>query len=164
MVIRKAFLFFSLLVCPIVVQAQKVKLAASSSKSWSGGIAGRYGTNYSFTVEFSDYVKGEPKPDTLWIGNKCIPLLVKVESSPAAFNTVRTKNNGKLTFVISCVTDNRDDKQRTTPDNTIQRRVPTPVPPKKYKGVALLSYKYQGRHQYFVIDKIITVSPPVNYP
>ena len=64
---------FLVLVLVFVVQqqitvAQTVKIIHSTEQDWAGGIAGHTGENYTFEIEFSDYVQ-EPTPVALWIGN-----------------------------------------------------------------------------------------------
>ena len=152
------------LLLPLLMCAQKVKLAGSSSTSWSGGIAGRYGTNYNFTIEFSEYKKDEPVPDTFWIGHKCFPVILKADPVPQNYNTVRTAGKRKVSFLLIGGTDYRDDKHGQDPYNAVSKRIQMPVPPIEYKGLALLSYKYRGKRRYYMIDRIITANPPVNYP
>ncbi len=145
-----------------VVRAQKVKLTQSSSTSWSGGIAGRYGTGYNFTVEFSGYKgKKEPVPDTIWLGNKRIPLKIKVGTEPQSFNAVRTEGKKSVSYLIICGTSWEDAPK---PGQPASKNEAKPVPPMKYSGIGLLSYKYNGRQRYFVIDRVMEQKPPVNYP
>ena len=146
--------------------AQKVVLTNSSATHWSGGIAGRYGVGYNFTVTFSAYHRKEPAPDTLWIGNKCIPLIIKTGTNPQPFNATRTQGKKSVAYTIFAGTSHEDDLNNVTPYPG-QKKItppPEPAPPIKYSGIALLSYQYKGKQHYFVIDKIMKNNPPVNYP
>ena len=58
---------------PVAVSARNIRLVNSTDQSWSGGVAGRAGNNYTFTIEFSGF-KSDPLPDTLWIGQQPTPI------------------------------------------------------------------------------------------
>ena len=149
------------LVC--IAQQPTVKLIASSSTSWSGGIAGRYGTSYNFTVAFPGYGHDIPEPDTFWIGQKSIPVMLKNKTGQN-YNTIRAQKGNTATYTFIGGTDNYDEDAPngisvTKSNGTARLRAPI-----KYKGVALITYKYKGRVLYFTIDKIMNKNPPVNYP
>ena len=154
----------TIILLPLFSLAQKVKLTKSSSTSWSGGIAGRYGTGYNFTVAFSDFGPTEPAPDTMWIGNKCIPLVIKVGDKPQPFNAVRTAGKKSVSYFLVGSTSWEDDPRSIDATGAKGNKQPGGAPPLKYKGVALLSYKYKGKQKYFVIEKVLDRKPPVNYP
>lgn len=157
-------LIFSILL-PLFCHAQKVKLLQATSTGWSGGIAGRYGTGYNFIVQFSHCGKQEPEPDTLWIGNKYIPLVTK-PASGQSYNLIKTAERKKVTFQVWGGTSWEDEEKPILhyPNSPEQKKINKPFPPIRYEGVALLSYKYNGKQRYFVIDKIMTFGTPVNYP
>ncbi|MCF8450500.1 MAG: hypothetical protein K9G49_11580 [Taibaiella sp.] len=50
-------------------QAQKAKLIDATEQCWSGGIAGRHGCNYTFTIDFVSK-SDEIQADSIWIGDK----------------------------------------------------------------------------------------------
>lgn len=146
---------------PLPSLAQKVRLINSTQQSWSGGIAGRYGTNYTFTVEFSDF-KREPIPDTLWLGEE--PRLIILNDGTEQGNTVRTSSRKRVKFEIHAGTSHDEYLDRYPFNGGHKAVTDQPHPPISYEGVALLSYTYKGRKRYFVINKILTSYPPVNYP
>jgi hypothetical protein len=152
------FLVFGL---PVLAFAQNIRMISSTQQSWSGGIAGRYGSNYTFTIEFSQY-RGEPVPDTLWIGKHPIVLVPPGYSALEEANTKCTRKNNSVTFEIQARTFFDDYADRySLPGNEYMKEAKAPMP---YKGVALLSYRYKGKQQYYEISRIMTAFPPVNYP
>jgi hypothetical protein len=157
-----------ILVLPRLANAQKVKLITSSGTNWSGGIAGRYGTGYNFTVEFSHYAKDEPMPDIIWLENKPVPIIIKGTTSPQHpnFNTTRTEGKKRVTYTFYVGTSHGDEQPYNNPypSGKGAKTIIKPQPPQKYGGVALVSYRYKGGQKYFVIDKVLTRNPPVNYP
>ena len=155
----------TLVLLSFLATAQKAKLVDAISTSWSGGVAGKYGTGYVFIVEFSCNGADEPMPDTLWIGSKCITLISKTTSG-RSYNMIKTVKKKKVTFKVWGGTSNEDEDRPTIqyPGAPPEKKIAKPAPPVKYSGVALLSYKYKEKQTYFVIDKIMTVGPPVNYP
>ncbi len=158
----KLIFFHLLLFSACTAVAQNVRLINSTEQSWSGGIAGRHGANYNFIVEFSGY-RTEPVPDTVWIGKTPYPVITD-NNNQYNVNTKRVAGKRGVQFSIA-VGVARDDyaEQLPTPGNN-EKKAPKPVPPVRYKGVALLSYKYRGEERYFEINKIFTRYPPVNYP
>ncbi len=154
-----------ILAFPILCIGQKVKLINSTSTGWSGGIAGRYGTSYNFIIEFTHCGKQIPEPDTLWIGNKCIPLVIK--SVPGvAYNFIRTVEGKKVIITLFGGTSYADDQKPPLlyPSAPKPPEIIKPSPPFKYGGVALISYKFNGEEKYFIVDKIMSHGQPVNYP
>ena len=45
-----------------------------------------------------------------------------------------------------------------------EKKVAPARSPVTYKGVALLSYKYNGKQHYYEISRIMKTFPPINYP
>jgi hypothetical protein len=160
-------LLASLILLPFCTHAQRITLTSAISTDWSGGVAGRHGTSYVFVVEFSKYGAEAPLPDTLWLGNKCIPLIAKTATGGRAFNLVAAKKKQKITYTITAGTSNADDPTLSVQDpfsNNSAKALPAPKPPVAYKGVALLCYSYQGARHYYTIARILTHGDPVNYP
>lgn len=152
-----------LLLLSFISAAQKPKLIEAISTSWSGGIAGKYGVGYVFIVEFNSNGLEHPMPDTLWIGNKCIPL--SLASSPGkSYNIIKTVKKKKVTYKVWGGTTNEDEPYITHPGPPAEKKIPDPLPPIKYKGVALLSYRYKEQRSFYIIEKILTFGQPVNYP
>ncbi len=148
-------------------QQLAIKTIAAACTSWSGGIAGRYGTNYNFTIEFSGYQHNLPEPDTLWIGNKCIPVILKNNATSQNYNTLRTEGSKSVRYVFNAGTNQEDEPNKIMHTDVAGDRkalAKHAKPPIKYKGVALISYTYKGATMYYVVDKIMKKYPPVNYP
>ena len=147
---------------PFVLYAQNVRMINSTEQSWSGGIAGRSGTNYSFVVGFSEYHQ-EPLPDTLWIGEEPFKIVITDSTNGQNGNTKCIRSKKSVRFEISAGTYH-DEYADRYPKPGNEKKPPLPHPPVKYKGVALLSYRYKGRQHYYTINRIMKVFPPVNYP
>ena len=145
---------FCVFIAPLTAQAQVVKLEDATRQDWSGGVAGKYGSNYTFTITFRD-CKVEPMPDTLWVGEQAIPLN---ENPPA--NITRTKKGNSVRFDIRANISKDEYSNRYYPqDRTVKAKAPV-----DYKGIALLSYKYGGRQKYFIVPKVMTTMQPIAYP
>ncbi len=143
-----------------VALAQTIKMLNSTMQSWSGGIAGRSGVNYTFSIEFSNY-KQEPIPDTLWIGRSPIAL-ISSDASAVRVNTKRIPDKKTVRFDITCGTS--ADEYQTRYPNTGEAEKTRLHSLIGYKGVALLTYNYKGERQKYVITQIKTIYPPANYP
>ena len=159
----KALSVYFLLAMSVVCSAtaQSVKLINSTHQRWSGGVAGRSGDRYGFTIEFSKY-KQEPVPDTLWIGKKPFAIKIGENNSFRNGNTKLTRSKNKLTFEIN---ENITKNEYYNPNEPPQEHEPnTSQPPKPYQGVALLSYTYKGHIHYYTVKTITKETEPANYP
>ena len=154
------YLLFSL---PFWVHAQHVRLVSSSSTDWSGGVAGHAGTRYTFTLAFDGVDKRELIVETIWIGNKPTPLVVKANNR-ADFNTVLSEGKKAITCTINAAVDRSFHVSGPDPYAVDHKKQNSAKPPLKYKGVALLEYHYKGTKGYFVINKITTKNPSISYP
>jgi hypothetical protein len=152
-----------MLLLSLISSAQKPKLIEAISTSWSGGIAGKYGVGYVFIVEFNANGMEQPMPDTLWIGNRCIPLSL-TNTAGKSYNMIKTVKKKKVTYKVWGGTSNEDEPSITYPGTPTEKKIPDPLPPIKYKGVALLSYRYKEQRSFYIIEKILTFGTPVNYP
>ena len=161
---NKGLFFFCLAACAhLALEAQTVRMINSSVQNWSGGIAGRHGANYAFSVEFSDF-STEPVPDTLWIENEPFGLLV-LDSTITYGNVKRTRTKRTVRYEFGANTYHDDYAEHNAPPPFANEPKKTqPHPPIEYKEAGLLSYKYQGKEHYYTISKIMTVFPPANYP
>ncbi len=153
------FVLASLLVA-VAGSAQTIKILNSTVRNWSGGVAGKRGSNYSFVIEFRDFRK-EPLPDTIWINQQPIPLSISTETVQG--NTKRTRTKNAVKFEINAGTS-RDDYADMYPDPEGKQRKAIPRMPRPCKGVALLSYLYRGKDRYYEIGAFTTTLEPVNYP
>lgn len=160
---KSATIVVSMLFLSLMCVAQKPKLLEAISTSWSGGVAGKYGVGYVFIVEFNTNGLDQPMPDTLWIGQKCIPLSLTTTAGKS-YNMIKTVKKKKVSYKLWGGTSNEDVPSITYPGVTNENKIPDSPPPIKYKGVALLSYKYKEQRSFYIIEKILTFGTPVNYP
>ncbi len=159
---NKPILAGLLILCiPTMLCAQKVKLVAAVHMAWSGGIAGRSGDNYTFTVEFTQYKK-EPLPDTLWLGQEAILVTEQTNSNPYT-NTRVIRKKGSVRFEISGQVT-RDESAYSDPESALNEGKVAHPSPIGYKGIALLSYTCNGKRHYFPITRITRELPPADYP
>ena len=138
-------------------QAQQTKTIEATRQDWSGGNAGRHGSNYRFVVRFEG-ITPTIQPDTLWIDGEAIAL----ENSRDRSGSYKISERGGRTYCEIAVRIARNEYHHLYgPDG---RKQPKARPPINYKGVALLRYKKNGQADYYVIEKILKHAPPVNYP
>ena len=140
-----------ILTCPSFLRAQKITLDGSSRQRWSGGIAGRSGENYTFTIDFTGY-KNDLAIDSLWISDEFV--LLTGSSAKISY-----RKNGLRLQLTAGISRNEYNNPSYT-----GKPLPSAHAPCKYKGVALLSYHYKSRQYYYSISRIITHYPQVSYP
>ena len=158
----KLLLLTAIVILPFISQGQTVKMINSTQQSWYGGIAGRSGANYTFVVEFSDFAN-EPIPDTIWIGDEPIKLTVCDSAGKVNGNTKCKRSKKSIQFAIGVGTSHDEYADRYPIQGQEKKAIP-PHPPITYKGVALLSYTYNGKRHFYMVSKIMTVYPAANYP
>ena len=159
------FTIFIFLNCfPNDINAQNVKLNNSTLQGWSGGIAGHYGENYIFDIEFTGY-ETAPIPDTIWIEHLPVPLTIYDAKDPPNGNTRRTIKRKSVRYEIAVGTshDEYAEREQQYSPNKKQDDTP-PLPPKKYKGVALISYQANGSQHFFEVSKFLKKLESANYP
>ncbi len=166
--LRISIFIFVLLSNTLDVIAQYVKLVESSEMNWSGGVAGRRGTNYNFTVDFIQFKK-EPVPDTIWIKNTPFSFLQVGSTPQGTANIKKTIGKKSVQYSISVAISHDDYRERViappgSGEEKEHKQQTAARAPVKYKGVALLSYTYKGERHYFEITGITKKLPPVNYP
>lgn len=154
----KPFVLSILLFLPVPAQAQKGTMLGATEQCWSGGIAGRHGCNYTFSISFAG---GEPVPDTIWIGDDPIPI--RHHTGDGNDNTTIVHKGRATKLTIRAGTSHDDYAERYAPyPDAIPK--PHPVAPIKYQGVALLSYTSNGKRRYFTIPHITERLPHISYP
>lgn len=155
-IIQVSFLFIAV-ACNQSLLAQ-MRVLRATSQSWSGGIAGRSGVNYTFLLQCP--VAGTSLHfDTLWIGNEPVPLQ-RIKNGGGDENTLIT-TNGKMTRItINARITREQELSPLTNKNKINGQRP-PIP---YKGVALLAYKQQHSQKYLIIDRITSQLPSLSFP
>ena len=146
-----------------VAKAQSIKTLEATRQNWSGGIAGRYGTNYTFKIEFSDFV-GKTVLDTIWVDN--LPFAIFVfDSSSTYWNTKCTKKKKSIFYEISIGTshDEHLEMDRQIRDGQNKKYI-LPKPPVKINGVAMVRYFVNGKAKYYQINRFLKELDPINYP
>lgn len=157
----RLYLFILMLHCsPLFLFGQKIKTINATKQNWSGGIAGRHGTYYSFVIAFSD-LKDEPAPDTLWTEQEYFEISLRDEAKQVQGNTKRSRTKGSVKFEINVSTAHDEPDNNLPRQNENKHHVHAPVP---YNGAALLSYRYKGKEHYYEIKKIMKALPAANYP
>jgi len=139
---------------PGVLNAQSVKLINSTRQDWSGGVAGMHGSRYTFAIEFYD-CKKEPVPDILWIGQDAVSL-----NENSSLNVKMSRKGDMVRFDINANIQKNDNSYGYYPKENKEEA----QSPMKYRGVALLSYKYNKEQKYFVINRIMMTMEPIAYP
>ncbi len=160
---NKCILPLLLLFCLAVQQAhaQKAKLIDATEQCWSGGIAGRHGCNYTFTIDFVSNA-AEIQADSIWIGDKPMMLAHETKGNEAVVKTTTLKNKTRL--YITARTRYDDYEDRYEPNATAKGQKEAIKPPIKYTGVALLCYRQNGTRKFYTISKIINRYPHQSYP
>ncbi|MBL7692121.1 MAG: hypothetical protein JNM41_11040 [Flavipsychrobacter sp.] len=130
----------------------------ATRRCWSGGIAGRHGCDYTFSILFKP-AGAAIVPEKIWVDGQELPLLLKAKDGMQA-NVSLTRSARGLQLDIATGSQFDDGNMYTPPGDK-----PQPKPAlRKYNGVALLAYKQNGKRKYFTVKKIIVEHPPVSYP
>ncbi len=148
---------------PLSALAQKAKLISATEQCWSGGIAGSHGCNYTFSIEF-DKANKTLMPDTLWIGEHMIPLFTREKATDGGNMGISRKKNTTKVDVRAGTSEHDQDRMRPHPPGEDDGNEAKPTPPKAYKGVALLCYRYNGKRRYYEISRITERKPHISYP
>lgn len=150
------------LALPAISFAQNIKLISATQQSWSGGVAGISGCRYVFIIECTD--KAAIVPDTVWVGEQPTPVVFKSSKSADA-NAASTRHRNEVRYELHAeTTDNQYLDQGQEQDPHGNRKPVKVKPPVKYKGLALIAYKYNGKRGYFGINKLTKSLPPISYP
>jgi hypothetical protein len=164
MMIKKIWFFISVTVIfSGIVSAQTLQLVNSIAQSWSGGIAGRHGTNYTFVFDMPDSTVNTLF-DTLWLEGE--PRGLPSSVSAGEMGVLRSSSIPKgYRYEINLGTAHNDYENRTLPVllDTVKRKS-MPSPPIPVNGVALLVYRENGLKKFLRIPKILIIRTPVAYP
>ncbi len=144
------------------VSAQSAALINSTEGCWSGGIAGHRGCNYTFAIDVTA-LHTDPAPDTLWIGDQPVRLLLKAGQAGQANMKVTPTGKG-FRYQINAGTSFDDQNWHSPVPPGDKGPEAKPKPPVAYSGVALFCYTSRGKRCYFVVTKIMKRYPPVSYP
>ncbi|MBE2290546.1 MAG: hypothetical protein IAE95_13390 [Chitinophagaceae bacterium] len=129
----------------------------ATRRCWSGGIAGRHGCDYTFSILFKP-AGASIVPEKIWVDGQEVPLLLKAENGMQA-NVSLSRSARGLQLDIA-VGSQFDDGNMYTPASDR----PKTKSLRKHAGVALLAYKFNGKMKYFTVKKIMVEHPPVSYP
>ena len=130
---------------------QFTALSATCCK-WSGGIAGMHGDIYTFVF----LLPQSCAPDSVWISGEkqAIPIvLTDVRSPQPGANAKRYFVNGRARYELT-IKVTRDSYAMSPPQNS--------GPP--FNGIALITYKCNGKARYGLIKKLTKTLPPLGYP
>lgn len=130
----------------------------ATRRCWSGGIAGRHGCDYTFSILFKP-AGAAIVPEKIWVDGQEVPLLLKAKDGMQA-NVSLTRSARGLQLDIAAGSSFDDGNMYPSPDDKTK---PKPVL-RKYNGAALLAYKLNGKRKYFTVKKITVEHPPVSYP
>ena len=158
---NKRILLLLLCLAALRAQAQKAKLIDATEQCWSGGIAGRHGCNYTFTIDFAANID-ELTADTIWIGERPLMLARENTGGDATLKASTVKN--KTRFFITARVRNDDYEDNYGPNAPTNLRAKGIKPPKKYSGEALLCYRHHGMRRYYAVSKIMNKYPHQSYP
>lgn len=138
---------------------QPLKLTSASQTQWSGGIAGRYGTNYNLLLRCP--TKYSIKLDSIWLNTEGTYGL-KQEANHSAFSLqVKTKTSStNITYEITGGSFH-DNGLRQYPDDF--EKLQNVSNPFHVKGEAVVSYIF-NKKKYFLAVPAYTNNPPINYP
>jgi hypothetical protein len=150
-----AFICFMLLSCA-QAQAFSVRCKSATVQHWSGGIAGRYGANYCFEIEFSDDAQ-VPLPDSGWVDNEGFALHVRDSATDPGGN-MRVRKQGRSTIYTIIWGTSHDENLQSMPQYQ-EKPAKMPAP-----GVACFSYTDRGVRKYFSVTKFTQYLQPANYP
>ncbi len=129
----------------------------ATRRCWSGGIAGRHGCDYTFSIMFKP-AGASVVPEKIWVDGQEVPLLLKAENGMQA-NVSLTRSARGLQLDIAVGSQFDDGNMYASAGDR-----PKAKPLRKHAGVALLSYKLNGKRKYFTVKKITVEHPPVSYP
>jgi hypothetical protein len=144
--------------CSFTGIGQKIKIVNAAAQEWSGGVAGRMGTNYYFELQTSDY---KITPDTVWVMRIPYPVNFSDSLTPGIQDKrIVDKVHHKVTYIIS-MSEQRDEDPVWKGSDMLKK--PEKTPTKQYKGAALVTYEYKKK-QCSVLIKQFKYLEPINYP
>jgi len=130
----------------------------ATRRCWSGGVAGRHGCDYTFSILFKP-AGVAIVPQTIWVDGQAVPLLLKTKDGMQA-NVSLTRSARGVQLDIAAGSQFDDGDMYSSPGNGKQ-----PKPRlRQYSGVALLEYKMNGKKKLFTVKKLTVEHPPVAYP
>jgi len=134
-----------------------VQVKQATEQRWSGGVVGRAGVRYGFTVETLPNVV----VDTVWIGS--VPFAVKLQANPYDYlhpsNATLTKKGQRWVYSLHGDIDHSWPMNGRAPREKTETKNRAP----QYDGVALVTYTYKTKRGSVAVKKF-TEMEPLNYP
>lgn len=159
---KQTVLLFSVILLLTSFQRSKLgplKLISASRTQWSGGIAGRYGTNYNLLLRCS--TKYSIILDSIWLNTEGTYDLKQEENHSEFSLQVKTKTSSTSTAFEIIGGSFHDDGMRQHPDDF--EKLQNVSNPFHVKGEAVVSYIF-NKKKYFLAVPAYTNNPPINYP
>lgn len=140
-------------------KCQLLKVVSASRTHWSGGIAGRSGTNYNLTLSCSS--KYKIALDSIWFKDEGTYGL-KQEANHSGFSLQVKAKGDKTNFTYEIIAGSvHQEKMTPRPDDFEKLSdISNPFP---VKGEAVVSYVF-NKKKYFLAVPAFTNNPPINYP
>jgi len=136
--------------------AQKIEVISATSQSWSGGVAGHHGVNYSIVIKVGVKIT----PDSLYTNGAGFQL--PHDGYGESMITYDTVDHTYTIYASESYTDPNPRNSDPTKINTASKR---PVPAvRQFEGSALLIYRYKKEKHLFVMKKTMEVLPALDYP
>ena len=144
----------------INASAQKVSVISSTKQPWSGGVAGRSGARYSFSLGFSS-AKSQAVPDSIWIEDEVFPLKLS-DATHTDGNMTSTATKRARIFQINI--NLYHDRYAMPGDAGSKPHGDKVTPPVHFDGIALVSWTYKGKKKFYEIKRLTNTLQAANYP
>jgi len=144
-------LLLTVALCSPLAARQFISISATGCK-WSGGIAGMHGDIYTFVFS----LPRSCAPDSVWISgekNAIAVVVADIRSPQPGANARATSVKGRTRYELN-IKVSHDSYGMEAPTNGGRR----------FNGVALISYKCDGKTSYGLIKKLTKTLPPLSYP
>lgn len=147
-----------ILMLPLSVRAQNVKLISSSLQRWSGGVAGHRGENYRFLVDCPTCTQ-DPDFQKIWIGS--IPFAFNAGDGNTTVKKILGNKQHRYEITVRITHDDYAEREKVIKGEVDTLMQPLPD---HYKGRVFLEYKYDCRKRFLNIKSINSYLPDINYP
>jgi len=132
--------------------AQKMTIVSATQQSWSGGVAGHYGTNYCIMLKVE---KDKIGIDSLYINSEVFVPNVRLQGMAAV-----GKDTTERTY---CITAEESHDENIGPPFRNTETKTSPVSHRSYKGQALIIYELNGKKHELAV-KQLTALEGIAYP
>jgi hypothetical protein len=130
--------------------AQHISVVTANKQSWSGGVAGHWGINYSFTVKMDKDVT----LDSLYVSYLGEKLVL---GKPGQGNVIKDSVNHVYIFSAG---ESHFDNSNGGP---MQPKDDSPKPLRHITTTALITYYYKGEKRLLPVKELQSL-PSLNYP